>query len=306
MLNSVEEKILDTIDNVKDLFSGAHNVRSNGKAISRSISKNIDIINKEDKPGINVVIKPNTIGESVHVPVILSDENFKDLVYNTFDVGEGSDVVVVAGCGIHNCGTKTTQHDGIHDFIVRKGAHLKYVEKHYAGGDGEAQKIFNTKTILEVEEDGVLEMELIQIKGVTSTKKDTEIRLHKNAHLIITERIFTELDQEAQSHINIELVGEDSTAQVISRSVSKDNSKQLFYFNMKGENKCRGHIECDSIIMGNAQVTSVPSLSAYNEDAELIHEAAIGKIASDQLMKLMSLGLTEKEAEETILKGFLK
>jgi len=306
MLESIDEKILNIIDNVKDIFSGAHNVRKDGQGVERSISPNISIINKEDKNGIDVIVKPNTKKESVHIPVILTEEGIHDLVYNTFYIGEGSDVDVIAGCGIHNPGHSKTQHDGVHEFFVRKGARLKYIEKHYAEGEGQGKKEFNSKTILHVEEGAKVEMELIQIKGVDSTDRQTEIHLEKGANLVITERMLTDYDQDAKSTVNIEMQGEDSTAQVISRSVAKADSKQVFYFNVTGKNKCRGHVQCDSIIMGNAKVTSIPSICAEHNEAQLIHEAAIGKIANDQLMKLMSLGLSEQEAEDTILKGFLK
>lgn len=306
MVNSVEKKILNQIDNMDELYEGAHNVRSNGKSISRSSSKSITITNKEDRAGINVVISPNTKNESVHVPVIISNSDMKDTVYNTFDVGENSDMTIVAGCGIHNCTSQKTEHVGIHEVFVRKGSKVRYVEKHYAASEGESRKVFHTKTLVEIEEGGTLEMDLVQIKGVDDSKKELEVNLHKDAHLIMTERIFTEGSQESVSNLVINLVGEDASAQAISRTVAKGESKQTFNFMINGKNKSRGHIECDSIIMDKAIVTSVPALCASCEDAELIHEAAIGKIASDQIMKLMSLGLTEEEAQETILQGFLK
>ncbi|MCY6371882.1 SufB/SufD family protein [Clostridium ganghwense] len=306
MVSSVEQKILEKIDDTNELKSGAHNIRSNGESISRSTSRTISIKNKEDKSGIDVIIQPNTKNQSVHVPVVILNQDITDTVYNTFDVGENSDVTIVAGCGIHNCNAQKTEHVGIHEIFIHKGSKVKYLEKHYAESTGKSQKIFNTKTTIEIEEEGSLEMELVQIKGVDDGNKDMEINLHNNARLIITERIFTELEQEAKSNVTINLVGEDASAQIVSRTVAKDESKQKFYFMMNGKNKSRGHIECDSIIMSNATVTSIPALSASCEDAELIHEAAIGKIASDQLMKLMSLGLTEEEAQETILQGFLK
>lgn len=306
MLGSVEERILNVIDNVKDIFSGAHNIRKDGEKLERSISNNIHIKNKEDKSGIDVIVKPGTKGESVHIPVILTQEGLSDKVYNTFEIGENSEVEVVAGCGIHNPGHSKTQHDGVHEFFVRKGAKLKYSEKHYAEGEGKGKKVFNSKTILHVEEGGKVEMEIIQIKGVDDTERETEIYLEKEASLVITERMMTEGKQKAKSDIQIELKGEDSTAQVISRSVAKDDSNQKFNFNVVGKNKCRAHVQCDSIIMGNSKVESIPAIAAKHNEAELIHEAAIGKIANDQLIKLMSLGLTEKEAEDTILKGFLK
>ncbi|WP_148135287.1 SufB/SufD family protein [Candidatus Formimonas warabiya] len=306
MLNTVDKVLLEAVAGLHDIPQGAYNIRKNGAGISRGTTANINIVTKTDKPGIDILVKPHTKGESVHIPVIVSAEGLEDVVYNTFEIGEGSDVLVVAGCGIHNPGSKKAQHDGIHDFHVRKGARLKYVEKHYGQGEGSGEKILNPKTIIEVEEGGVAELEMVQIKGVDRTKRDTEVRLHKNARLIVVERLLTYRDQTAESIINVELVGEDSTAQIISRSVAQDTSQQVFHLNMRGKNRCRGHIQCDSIIMHQARVSSVPEISAFHSDAQLIHEAAIGKIASEQLTKLMSLGLTEKEAEETILQGFLR
>ena len=305
MLDQIDKVLLQEVADLHEIPQGAYNIRKNGAGLSRNTTANIDIITKEDKPGIDVIIKPGTKNESVHIPVILS-ESMEDLVYNTFEIGAGSDVTIVAGCGIHNSTDKKAGHDGIHEFFVRRGAKMKYVEKHYGEGDGKGERILNPTTIIEVEEDGTAELELVQIKGVDTTKRDTLVKLQKNARLIVSERLLTYLSQEAVSIITVELLGDGSTAQVISRSVAQDDSKQIFHLNMRGYCECRGHIQCDSIIMHNAQVSSIPEITAFNEGAQLVHEAAIGRIASDQLTKLMSLGLTEKEAEETILQGFLK
>lgn len=306
MLNAVDKVLLKAVADLQDLPTGAFNIRKNGAGVERKTTPNINILTKTDKPGIDIIVKPFTKGESVHIPVILSESGLNDVVYNTFDIGEGSDVVIVAGCGIHNEGHERAQHDGIHDFIVRKGARMKYVEKHYGEGEGTGKKILNPKTIIEVEEGGVAELEMVQIKGVDTTKRDTEVVLHKNARLIVVERLLTNEDQVAESIINVDLQGEDSTAQIVSRSVAQNTSKQVFHLNMRGRNQCRGHIQCDSIIMHQAHVSSIPEITAFHSDAQLIHEAAIGKINSEQLTKLMSMGLTETEAEERILQGFLK
>ena len=305
MLTSIDKRLLKEVADLHEIPQGAYNIRKNGEGISRNTTANIDIITKTDKPGIDVVVKPGTKNESVHIPVILS-ESLDDLVYNTFEIGADSDVLIVAGCGIHNPSSGKAGHDGIHEFFVRRGAKLKYVEKHYGEGDGSGKRVLNPTTIIEVEEDGTAELEMTQIKGVDTAKRDTLVKLHKNARLIVSERLLTYLDQEAVSIVTVELLGEGSTAQVISRSVAQNDSKQVFHLNMRGYCECRGHIQCDSIIMHNAQVSSIPEITALDEGAQLIHEAAIGKIASDQLTKLMCLGLNEKEAEETILQGFLK
>lgn len=305
MLNAIDKNLLEQVADLHEIPQGAFNIRKNGQGLTRNTTANIDIVTKISKPGIDIIVKPGTKNESVHIPVILS-EGLEDLVYNTFEIGEEADVLIVAGCGIHNASGQKAQHDGVHEFFIRKGAKMKYVEKHYGEGEGSGERVLNPKTIIEVEEGGVAELEMVQIKGVDRTRRDTEVRLHKNARLIVTERLLTTLEQSAESNITVELNGEDSTAQILSRSVAQNNSKQIFHLNMKGAAKCRGHIQCDSIIMDNAQVSAIPEITAVHSEAQLVHEAAIGQIASEQLIKLMTLGLTEKEAEETILKGFLK
>jgi len=305
MLDSIDKRLLQEVADLHEIPKGAYNIRKNGEKHSRNTTANIDIITKDDKPGIDIIIKPGTKNESVHIPVILS-ETMEDMVYNTFEIGADSDVTIVAGCGIHNSTAKDSGHDGVHEFFVRSGAKMKYVEKHYGEGDGAGKRVLNPTTIIEIEDDATAEIELVQIKGVDSTKRDTLVKLHKNARLIVSERLLTYLEQYAESEITVELLGDGSTAQVISRSVAQNDSKQVFHLNMRGHCECRGHIQCDSIIMHNARVSAIPEISALDEGAELIHEAAIGRIASEQLTKLMCLGMTEQEAEEAILQGFLK
>ncbi|NTW05074.1 MAG: SufD family Fe-S cluster assembly protein [Peptococcaceae bacterium] len=306
MLNNIDKEILNRVADMTHIPEGAYNIRKNGAGIMRNTTPNIDIRTKEDKPGIDIIVKPFTKGETVHIPVLLTNQGLEDLVYNTFEIGEGSDVLVVAGCGIHNPGEETSQHDGIHTFFVRKNARMKYVEKHYASGSGKGKKILNPKTIIEIEEGGYAEIETVQIKGVDYSKRDTEVRVGKNAHLLITERLMTDGDQYAESIVIVDLVGVDSSVQIISRSVAKDHSEQIFYPRVNGHERCKGHVQCDAIIMNNARVRAIPEIAAYNADAELVHEAAIGKIAGEALIKLMTLGLSQEESEEAILKGFLR
>ena len=305
MLDTIDKRLLKEVADLHGIPQGAYNIRKNGEALVRNTTANIDIVPKTDKPGIDITIKPGTKNESVHIPVIISAD-MDDLVYNTFEIGEDSDVTIVAGCGIHNASDNRASHDGVHEFFVRRGAKMKYIEKHYGEGDGTGKRVMNPTTIIDIEEGASAELELVQIKGVDETKRDTLVRLKKDARLIISERLLTYLDQEAGSIITVELLENGSTAQVISRSVAQDDSKQIFHLNLRGHCECRGHIQCDSIIMHNAQVSAIPEISAFDEGAQLVHEAAIGRIASEQLTKLMCLGLTEKEAEEAILQGFLK
>ena len=306
MLNNIDKHILEIVADLHGTPKGAYNIRKNGAGVDRSITPNIEIRTKLDKPGIDIIVRPGTKGETVHIPVILTAEGLHDVVYNTFDIGEGADVTVIAGCGIHNPGEQNARHDGVHDFIVRKGARLRYVEKHYGEGKGSGKKILNPRTIVIIEEDGYAEMELVQISGVDNTLRETEARLHDNAHLFVTERMLTDGDQFAESRITVELAGLDSSTQVISRSVARDKSQQIFYPRAIGLNRCRAHVQCDAIIMDNAKIRSIPEISAQHADSQLVHEAAIGKIAGEQLIKLMTLGLSEKDAEDTILEGFLK
>lgn len=305
-MDSIQKNLLAEIADIHDVPEGAYNIRSNGKLEGRNTTANIDIVTKTDKPGIDIIIKPHTVRESVHIPVILSESGLKDMVYNDFYIGEGADVTIVAGCGIHNCGDQSSEHDGIHTFYIGKNAKVRYIEKHYGEGDGSGERILNPTTVVHVEEGGYMEMETVQIKGVDSTIRNTEADLKDGASLVIREKIMTHGAQTAETNFTVDLDGVDSSANVVSRSVAKETSKQIFNSHINGNNKCYGHTECDAIIMDSGKVEAVPSLAANNIDASLIHEAAIGKIAGEQLIKLMTLGLTEAEAEEQIVNGFLK
>ena len=305
-MDAIQKSMLEKIADLHEVPEGAYNIRSNGALAGRNTTANIDIVTKQDKPGIDIIIKPGTKNESVHIPVILSESGLNDCVYNDFYICEGADVVIVAGCGIHNCGTDTSEHDGIHTFFIGKNAKVKYIEKHYGEGDGTGEKILNPTTIVHIDEGGYMEMETTQIKGVDSTIRDTQADLKDGASLVIKEKIMTHGNQTAETNFVVNLDGVDSSANVISRSVAKDSSKQVFNSKICGNNKCYGHTECDAILMDNGHVNAVPSLEANDLDASLIHEAAIGKIAGEQLIKLMTLGLTEHEAEEQIINGFMK
>ena len=306
MIDEIQKRILEEVADLHEVPIGAYNIRANSKMAARNTTANIDIVSKEDGSGIDVKIKPGTKNESVHIPVVISKTGIKEVVYNDFFIGEDSDVVIVAGCGIHNCGNQDSQHDGVHRFYVGKNAHVKYVEKHYVEGGGTGQRILNPGTEVYMEEGSSMEMEMVQIKGVDSTVRDTKAELAAGASLVVRERLMTHGDQSAVSIYKVQLNGEGSSADVVSRSVARDNSYQKFDAKIDGNAACSGHSECDAIIMDNAKILAVPQLQANNIDAALIHEAAIGKIAGEQLTKLMTLGLTEAEAEEQIINGFLK
>lgn len=305
-MDQIQKNLLEQVAGLHEIPSGAYNIRSNGASAGRNTTANIDIVTKTDKPGIDIIIKPNTKKESVHIPVIISESGLEESVYNDFYIGENSDVVIVAGCGIHNSGDKLSKHDGIHTFHIGKNAKVKYVEKHYGSGDGIGGRIMNPRTIVEIEDGGFLEMETVQIKGIDSTKRSTKATLADNAKIVITEKLMTHGDQIAETSFDVDLNGENSSANVISRSVAKGNSKQVFLSKINGNNKCSGHSECDAIIMDNAVISAIPEITANDLDAALIHEAAIGKIAGEQIIKLMTLGLTAHQAEEQIVNGFLK
>ena len=306
MADSIQERILEEVADLHGVPAGAYNIRANGQTAGRNTTANIDIATKTDKPGIDIRIKPGTRNESVHIPVVVSASGLKEMVYNDFFIGEDSDVVIVAGCGIHNCGDQDSEHDGIHRFFVGKNAKVKYVEKHYGEGDGSGKRILNPGTEVYMEENSCMEMEMVQIEGVDSTNRTNSAELAAGAKLIVRERLLTHGSQNAESTYIVNLNGEDSSADVVSRSVAKDTSKQTFNSKIVGNAKCSGHTECDAIIMDDARIFAIPGLIANNIDAALIHEAAIGKIAGEQIVKLMTLGLTEEEAEAQIVNGFLK
>ena len=305
-MDLVQKNLLEQVAGLHEVPEGAYNIRANGKKAARNTTANIDIVTKEDKDGIDIIIKPGTVNESVHIPVVLSESGLQECVYNDFYIGEGADVTIVAGCGIHNCGVDTSKHEGIHTFYLEKNAKVKYIERHYGEGDGNGENVMNPQTIVHLKEGAHMEMETTQIKGIDSTVRITKGDLADGASLEVHEKIMTHGKQYAKTDFHVELNGKDSSTNIVSRSVAKGESHQVFLAKISGNNKCAGHSECDAIIMENAHVDATPELSANNIDASLIHEAAIGKIAGDQLIKLMTLGLTEAEAEEQIINGFLK
>ena len=305
-MDNVQKELLKQIAGLHEIPVGAYNIRTNGKTEARNSTEHIEIVPKEGSDGIVIKIKAGTKNESIHIPVVLSEAGLKETVYNDFYIGDDCDVTIVAGCGIH-CGTDdSSEHDGIHSFFIGKNSKVKYVEKHYGSGDGKGQRIMNPETIVEVGENSYMEMDTAQIKGVDSTIRKTTVKLDKNASIKVMERLMTHGEQRAESHFVVDLNGENSGVNIISRSVAKDNSYQLFQSVLNGNEMCSGHTECDAIIVGNAKISSIPEITANNSDAALIHEAAIGKIAGEQIIKLMTLGLTEEEAEEQIISGFLK
>ncbi len=304
-LDDISKMILSEVADITDEPRGAYNFRVNSQLAGRHTTENIDISSKEDGSGIDIFIKPGTKGENVHIPVVVSASGIKETVYNDFYIGDNCDVTIVAGCGIDNCGSHDSEHDGIHRFYVGKNSHIKYVEKHYGSGSGDGKRILNPVTEVYMDENGVMEMEMEQIKGVDSTDRMTIAELKAGAKLLIKERLMTHGSQTAVSGYKVSLNGEGSTADVVSRSVARDTSSQTFNACIAGNAPCSGHTECDSIIMDSGKILAIPSLEANNVDAMLVHEAAIGKIAGEQLIKLMTLGLTEAEAEEQIINGFL-
>lgn len=305
-MDEIQRMLLEQVAELHDVPQGAYNLRVNGQAAGRNTTEHIDIITKEDKPGIDIFVKPGTKKESMHIPVLLSQTGLTELVYNDFHIGEDADVTIVAGCGIHNGGSSDSRHDGIHTFYIGKNARVKYVEKHYGSGDGNGERIMNPQTIIKMEEGSYFEMDTVQIKGIDSTERITQADLEKNARLVIKEKIMTHGKQFAKTDFTVNLNGDGSGADVVSRSVAKDDSKQSFLSTINGNAACTGHTECDAILMDRGSVSAIPALTANCLDASLIHEAAIGKIAGEQIIKLMSLGLTEEEAEAQIVNGFLK
>lgn len=305
-MDQITQQILEEVAGLHEIPEGAYNIRENGKSIGRSSTDEIEITTREDQKGLVVKIKPGTKNKSVHIPVVISQSGLTEVVYNDFYVGDDADVTIIAGCGIHNAGNDASKHDGIHSFFIGKNAKVKYIEKHYGTGDGNGERIMNPETIIEIGENGFMEMDTVQIKGVDSTIRKTSAKLEKGAKLVVMERLMTHGRQHAESYFDVFCNGEDSGANVVSRSVAKEDSYQKFCSRLIGNAACSGHTECDAIIMDHAKISAVPELEANHPDAALIHEAAIGKIAGEQIIKLMTLGLTETEAEEKIVEGFLR
>ena len=305
-MDAIQKQLLQEVADLHDVPEGAYNLRANGESVGRQSTANIEIVSKTEGSGIDIHIKPGTKKESVHIPVVLSESGLEETVYNDFFIGEDCDVLIVAGCGIDNCGNQDSRHDGVHRFFIGRNSKVRYVEKHYGSGDGAGKRILNPVTEVTMEEGSTMEMEMVQIKGVDSTIRTTLANLAADAKLVVRERLMTHGDQHAESVYKVSLDGDGSSADVVSRSVARDTSYQKFDACILGNAACSGHTECDSIIMDSGRILAVPSLEANSVDAALVHEAAIGKIAGEQLVKLMTLGLTEAEAEEQIINGFLK
>ncbi len=305
-MDNIDEALLKEIADIEGKINGAYNIRKNGEGIERNITPNTNIITKKEKSGIDVIVKENTKFEIVHIPVIITQSGIKDIVYNDFYIGKNSNVIIIAGCGIHNDEHKDSEHDGIHRFFLEEGAKVKYIEKHYGEGKGKGKKILNPITEITLKSGSSMEMDTVQIKGVDSTIRKTSGVLYDNTNLVITEKVMTHGSQFAKTEFSLELTGKDSSTHVTSRSVATERSKQVFISHIEGNTKCFAHVECDAIIKDKACVQAIPEITANHLEANLIHEAAIGKIAGEQLIKLMSLGLSEKEAEQEIINGFLK
>lgn len=304
-MNNIEKKLLEKIADLHSIPSGAFNLRKNGQAVERQSTKDIDIVPKKNKSGIDIIVHPNVKNKSIHIPVIITVGGLNDLVYNDFYIGENCDVVIVAGCGIHNKTCNTSSHNGIHSFHIGKNSKVKYIERHIGEGEGSGGKILNPVTRIYQKENSVMELETSQLSGVTYSLRKTYAKLEDKAKLIIHENILTTENQTAKTQFKVDLIGEHSSVEVVSHSVAKDNSYQEFKSDLIGKNECFGHVECDGILLDKARIISIPKIDAIDNNASLVHEAAIGKIAGDELIKLMTLGLTQKEAEDYIIQGFL-
>ena len=304
-MDRTDEQLLETIADLHGIPEGSFNIRKNGKLIARNSDTDIEIVSKTDKDGIDIIVKPNVKNKSVHIPVLLTVGDFQDTVYNDFFIGENSDVTIVAGCGIHNDTCGNAEHDGVHTFYVGKNAKVRYIERHYANGNGTGKKVFDPVTKIWLKENSQFILESTQLGGVTYTDRKTYATVGKNAQLLVKEKILTDGEEKAITDFKVKLTGKNSRADIVSRSVAKGKSLQQFKSDMIGKNECFGHVECDGIVLDGARIISTPKIDAVSPEASLVHEAAVGKIAGEQLLKLMSLGLTEQEAEDAVIKGFL-
>ncbi len=304
-MDKTDEQLLETIADLHGIPEGSFNIRKNGKLLARNSDADVEIVSKTDKDGIDIIVRPGVKKRSVHIPVLLTVGDLHDTVYNDFFIGEDADVTIVAGCGIHNATCADAEHDGIHTFHLAKNARVRYIERHYAAGGGSGKKVFDPVTNIELAEGAQFTLESTQLGGVTHTDRKTYAKVGERAQLIVKEKILTDAEETAVTDFKIELVGRDSRADIVSRSVARGRSRQEFRSDLVGKSACFGHVECDGILLEGARIVSVPQIDAVDPEASLVHEAAVGKIAGEQLMKLMSLGLTEQEAEDAVIRGFL-
>ncbi len=302
-LDKISKNLLEKIANLHEIPDGAVSFRKNGKGEFVRSTTNIEILRKQDGSGIDIVVHSSCNHEACHIPVVVSENGIFDTVYNDFYIEDNADVVIVAGCGIHS--TEEAGHNGIHTFHVGKHTNITYVENHLALGVGK-NKILNPITIIKLGEDSIMTMETNQLGGVDYSERITKAYLKDNSTLNISEKILTSNFNVAKTNFKVYLKGKNCKCNIISRSVAKDESEQIFKSDLIGENECFGHVECDGIVLDDAKIDSIPKVSARNSQSSLSHEAAIGKIASEQIVKLMTLGLSKKEAEEKIIEGFLK
>ncbi len=305
-MDKIDKSLLENITDLHSLTQSAYNIRKNGEVVARNCTDNIQIVPKQDKPGIDIHIASNLKNQSLHIPVIITEGNLHDLVYNDFYIGDNTEILIVAGCGLHNDTKESSSHQGIHQFFVGKNCLIRYVEKHLAQGNADTQKNLNPTTIIYLGQNSRFIMETTQLAGVNSSERVTEIELDDNATMEVKESILLQNTETSSSTFSVNLNGINSRLNLISRSVSKDNSNLDFISEVYGNNQCFGHIECDAIIVGNGTVSSTPALANLHPDANLSHEAVIGKIAGEQIIKLQTLGMTKEQAEEAIIKGFLK
>ena len=304
-MDRTDEELLQTIADLHGVPEGSFNIRKNGKSLARHSDADIEIVSKTDKDGIDIIVRPGVKNKSVHIPVLLTMGDFHETVYNDFHIGENADVTIIAGCGIHNTTCQDAEHDGVHTFFVGKNAKVRYVERHVGTGDGTGKKKFDPVTKIYLKENATFILESTQLGGVTDTDRKTIASVGKNAQLLVKEKILTDGTEQAVTDFKVVLRGAGSRADIVSRSVARGDSLQKFASNMIGKNECFGHVECDGIVLGSGRIVSTPKIDAAHPEASLVHEAAVGKIAGEQLLKLMSLGLTEAEAESAVIQGFL-
>lgn len=306
-MNKITDELLRQIaDYDGNAFDGAYNIRQDGQCDSRRSTEHVRIESKITEPGIDIYISAQAQGETVYIPACVSHSGVNDLVYNDFHVEAKANVTIIAGCGVHSDGHEESQHNGIHRFFLGEDSHVLYKEKHIGTGDGSGARRINPVTDAYLEDGAVLEMDTIQLSGVDTTDRKTSATLGNRARFIVRERLLTDGEETAVTDFTVTLEGKDSGVDLVSRSVARGKSQQSYRSTIIGNNRCTGHSECDAILSESGTVVALPALEANHIDAELVHEAAIGKIAGEQILKLRTLGLTEEEAEERIIAGFLK
>ena len=303
-MDAIEKKLLEEVADLHGIPEGAYNIRADGKLAGRNTTAHINIVTKEDKPGIDIYIAPGTKNESVHIPVIISQTGLKDMVYNDFYIGEDCDVTIVAGCGIHNCGTQESRHDGIHTFYLAKNAKLRY-----STIENWSKNMYNlnTKRAL-VEEGGVIEWVSGSFGSHVGCLYPMSVLKGDNSKMEFTGVTFAGAGQNLDTGAKVVHIGKNTSSYMNTRSISKSGGISTFRSSVvvqKGAKHAKSSVSCQSLMLDSeSRSDTVPAMDIRTKDTAVGHEAKIGSISNEAVFYLMSRGMSEEDARALIVSGF--